>query len=154
VTYIDRQNEAVGVRLREEDHSRLLNGLQSLEKLGYEVYVISSRMEETDWEERMMAIVQSTVILGASSSDLIDAAFLKPTPHTTVLEFFPDDTFTRDNEVIARSLRMKHVGWRAESRIDENNLPTVQELDPEESAVARINVDAVIETVKEALAGR
>jgi hypothetical protein len=73
VTYLHRQGEETGVKLRDEDHQSLLHALAKMEKnYGYEVHVVSSRTEETEWSEKMGAIVKSTVSLSAP----IDSASL------------------------------------------------------------------------------
>ncbi|KAG6831203.1 hypothetical protein H0H87_005919 [Tephrocybe sp. NHM501043] len=62
VTYIHRQSEPTGVRVRREDHDALVKALKKMEKnYGYEVHIVSSVFDETNWVERMSAVVKSTV---------------------------------------------------------------------------------------------
>lgn len=62
VTYIHRQSEKTGIRLRNEDHEALVLGLKKLERdYGYEIHIVSSLFDETDWATRMSAISKSTV---------------------------------------------------------------------------------------------
>ncbi|KAG5641730.1 hypothetical protein DXG03_004321 [Asterophora parasitica] len=62
VTYIHRQSEHTGMRLRDEDHQALVQALKKLgRRYGYDVHVVSSQFDETGWTERMDAIVKSTV---------------------------------------------------------------------------------------------
>lgn len=64
VTYLHRQGEETGVKLREEDHQALLRALSKMgQKDGYEVHVVSSRTEETDWTKKLEALAKSTVSL-------------------------------------------------------------------------------------------
>ncbi|KAF5381298.1 hypothetical protein D9615_008391 [Tricholomella constricta] len=94
VTYIHRQSEKTGMRLRDEDHQSLVRALKKMERgNGYEVHVVSSQFDEAGWTERMGAIVKSTVVLGPCSSDLLDSVFMKPSPQATLMEFFPTDTY-------------------------------------------------------------
>jgi hypothetical protein len=62
VTYLHRQSEKTGLRLRDEDHKSLVEALRSLEHTrGYEVHVVSSVTDETVWSEKLGAIVKSSV---------------------------------------------------------------------------------------------
>lgn len=62
VTYLHRQSEKIGLRLRDEDHKSLVEELRSLARArGYEVHVVSSVTDETAWSEKLAAIVKSDV---------------------------------------------------------------------------------------------
>lgn len=64
VTYLHRQGEETGVKLREEDHQALLRALSKMgQKDGYEVHVVSSRTDETEWNQKLDALAKSTVNL-------------------------------------------------------------------------------------------
>ncbi|GLB42016.1 putative protein of unknown function (DUF563) [Lyophyllum shimeji] len=97
VTYIHRQSERTGMKLREEDHQSLVRALTKMGRdYGYEVHVVSSLFDETGWTERMCAIVKSTVVLGPYGCDLLDSVFMKPSPQATLMEFFPTGKYARD----------------------------------------------------------
>lgn len=62
VTYLHTQSETTGGKLSEEDHAALSESLSYMaKKNGYEYHVVSTQTAETDWTERMMAIVKSSV---------------------------------------------------------------------------------------------
>ncbi|KAG6864008.1 hypothetical protein C0991_001146, partial [Blastosporella zonata] len=112
VTYIHRQSEKTGVRLLDEDHEALVRALQKLGRdYGYETHIVSSLFDETNWAERMSAVVKSTVLLGPYSTDLLDCLFMKPSPQPTLMEFFPTGTFARDEELVAESRGVRYVAW-------------------------------------------
>jgi hypothetical protein len=49
--------------------------------------------------------------LGVYGSNLFESVYMKPSPHTLVMEFFPDGTFTKDVEVVARALGFDYLAW-------------------------------------------
>lgn len=51
------------------------------------------------------------VVLGVGNGDLLDAAFMKPSPQATLMEFFPDGRFFRDEEVVLRSRGVNYMAW-------------------------------------------
>lgn len=62
VTYIHTQAESRGARLSDEDHEAVLRALDRMgRKYGYDVRVVSSHTNETDWTTRMTAVVKSSV---------------------------------------------------------------------------------------------
>jgi hypothetical protein len=62
VTYLHRQGEKTGLRLRDKDHQSLVEALKSLGRTrGYEVHIVSSVTDETAWSEKLGAIVKSSV---------------------------------------------------------------------------------------------
>jgi hypothetical protein len=131
VTYLHRQGEKTGLRLRDEDHMALVTALKSLNRThGYEVHIVSSVMDETTWSENMNAIVKSSVstatpndsslpkcctknqvVLGVHGSELLDGMFMKSSPHATLMEFFPTGTFTRDEELAIHSRGIEYIAW-------------------------------------------
>lgn len=50
-------------------------------------------------------------MLGVYSTDLLDGIFMKPSPQTTLMEFFPADTFARDEELVAHSRGVRYIAW-------------------------------------------
>jgi len=64
VTYIHSQSEADAFKLSNEDHEALVRALRTMGKRkGCEVHIVSSQTQDTEWTERMAAIVKSSVIL-------------------------------------------------------------------------------------------
>lgn len=132
VTYLHSQSQSQGLKLADEDHRKLVRALEKMGKdYGYEVHVFSSSAEESDWSNRMSAIVQSSVsqapiacdasifhahlmskvVLGVTGGHLADGVFMKPSPQTTLMEFFPEETFSRDQLLAVHSLGMHYVAW-------------------------------------------
>ncbi|KAG6890279.1 hypothetical protein C0992_002428 [Termitomyces sp. T32_za158] len=151
VTYLHRQSENAGVRLRDEDHKALVLGLKKLERdYGYEIHIVSSSFDETDWFTRMSAISKSTVLLGPYGSDLLDCLFMKPSPETTLVEIFPSGTFARDEELVARSINVHYIAWWNDRKFMLANLPN--ESQPSNTQEARVDVAALTKVVRETLA--
>jgi hypothetical protein len=50
-------------------------------------------------------------MLGIHGNNLLDSVFMKPSPQTTLMEFFPPDMFSRDRELAAHALGMHYVAW-------------------------------------------
>jgi len=153
VTYIHRQSEHTGLKVREDDHQSLVRALNKMGRdYGYEVHVVSSQFDETGWTERMSAIVKSTVVLGPYSSDLLDSVFMKPSPQATLMEFFPTDTYARDEELVAHSRGLQYIAWWHNRKFTSENLPAV--VQPPETQEVRVDVVAVTKAVRDVLASR
>ncbi|KAG1748268.1 uncharacterized protein EDB91DRAFT_1047900 [Suillus paluster] len=124
VTYISRQDARSGPKLRRADHDALVSALEQLRRSdNFEVYVVSS--EEGHWTERMSAIAQSTVVLGVYGDSLADSVFMRPSGHSTLMEFFPLDVFTRDAETSVRSLGIHYIAWWNDRQFQSGSLPAV-----------------------------
>ena len=64
ITYLHRQSESTGPKLVSEDHDALVRALQKLGRSrGYVVHIVSTSTTETDWNEKMGAVVRSSVSL-------------------------------------------------------------------------------------------
>ncbi|KAF4621555.1 hypothetical protein D9613_012998 [Agrocybe pediades] len=64
VTYLHTQSEQGGGRPSEEDHNALSNALSAMaKKNGYEYHMVSTQTSDTDWTDRMMTIVKSSVVI-------------------------------------------------------------------------------------------
>ena len=62
ITYIHTQAESQGANLSEEDHRSISRALDKMARTyGYEVYVVSTQTNQTDWVTKMTAIVKSSV---------------------------------------------------------------------------------------------
>ena len=76
VTYLHTQSES-GAKLSDEDHQNLVQALEKMAKnRGYELHVVSSQTSETDWTERMTAIVKSSVSKLSPTSPPLSALHL------------------------------------------------------------------------------
>lgn len=123
VTYISRQNARSGPKLRRADHVALVSALEQLHGSDdFEVHIVSS---EGRWIERMSAVAQSTIVLGVYGDSLADSVFMRPSGHSTLMEFFPSDVFTRDAETSVRSLGISYIAWWNDRQFESNSLPPV-----------------------------
>ncbi|EPQ52405.1 hypothetical protein GLOTRDRAFT_132253 [Gloeophyllum trabeum ATCC 11539] len=150
ITYITRQNEEQGARLRPQDHQLLVDALRGLEKhYGYEVHVVS---RETEWKDRMSAILRSSMILSVYGDHLADAVFIQPWPRSMVMEFFPPDTFVRDRELPAKSMGVQYMAWWYGRKFSGDSLPSSTRL-PDQTQRQEIALDAsaVAQAVREEL---
>ncbi|KAH9962869.1 hypothetical protein BC827DRAFT_177842 [Russula dissimulans] len=120
VTYLSRQDGVQGDRLRASDHAALVEGLRGLGRTGVKVNIVD---ENASWTERMRAIVQSTVVLSVFGEHLGDAIFMRRTPQSTFVEFFPPNEFNRDWEIVVRSMGIKYVAWQGNQKYTGENLP-------------------------------
>jgi hypothetical protein len=50
-------------------------------------------------------------MLGVHDSDLLDSVYMQRMPHTTLMEFFPPQTFAREQEMVAKSVGMNYIAW-------------------------------------------
>lgn len=68
VTYIHTQAESQGANLSDEDHKSISDALNKMARTyGYEVYVVSTQTNQTDWVTKMTAIVKSSVRCNVSA---------------------------------------------------------------------------------------
>ncbi|KAJ6627849.1 hypothetical protein B0H10DRAFT_1992185 [Mycena sp. CBHHK59/15] len=150
VTYVQRQSQNHGLRLSNDDHRALASALKKMERdYGYEVHIVSNIDTETSWTERLSAIVRSTVMLGVHDSDLLDSAYMQRSPQTTLMEFFPPDTFAREQEIVAHSLGMHYIAWWNDRKFSGDDLPSVSR--PQDHQAVSIDVPAVILAIRQAL---
>lgn len=125
VTYLSTQEKETGPKLRDEDHRLLVKTLKRLESRGFEVNVVPAN---AGWLDRMKILVRSTVsttlpwvqnevlryrqvVIGVYGTNLADSYFMKPSPHTMLMEFFPAGHFSRDRELPAHSLGIRYIAW-------------------------------------------
>ncbi|KAJ7666155.1 hypothetical protein DFH06DRAFT_1295308 [Mycena polygramma] len=150
VTYVQRQSHRHGLRLSDADHTALVGALRKLERdYGYEVHIVSNIGEEMSWSDRLRGIVRSSVMLGVHDSDLLDSVYMQRTPHTTLMEFFPPQTFAREQEMVAQSVGMRYIAWWNDRQLSGDALPPVSR--PAEDSTVPIDVPAIIKAVREAL---
>jgi hypothetical protein len=127
ITYVSRQ--AWGRRmLKPADHDKLVEELYKLrEQYGYEVNVVN--MDQLSRAEQLRLAGQTTVctsclvlrkqvtdisaqiMLGVHGNGLTALLWMKPTPRSTVMEFFYPGGFAHDYEYTTRALGMVHLGF-------------------------------------------
>ncbi|KAI0278082.1 hypothetical protein BGY98DRAFT_934005 [Russula aff. rugulosa BPL654] len=103
------RNSAYSERLLTADHEALLEALQTLARTGVKVFVID---ENDSWTERMRALAQSTIVLSVSGNHLADAMFMRRTPQSALMEFFPPNEFNQDWETVVRTMGIHYVAWQ------------------------------------------
>ncbi|KIK56611.1 hypothetical protein GYMLUDRAFT_61873 [Collybiopsis luxurians FD-317 M1] len=111
ITYVHRPG-AMNVK----DHDSLVRALNRLgEDRDIDIHLVEAldgdRENNVDWGGRMAAVVKSNVILSVQGPDILDGVFLKPSPVTTMVEFFSPDVASREHESIARALGSKYIAW-------------------------------------------
>ncbi|THV02769.1 hypothetical protein K435DRAFT_652613 [Dendrothele bispora CBS 962.96] len=120
VTYIHRQDARMADskrgRLSDNSHEALVQALEKFASdYGVHVNFVSALDGDAkggnNWAERMEAIVKSNVVLGVHGPHLLDAAYMKRSPETTVLEFFSPGTASPDTHAVIDALGMKYLPW-------------------------------------------
>ncbi|KAJ7242855.1 hypothetical protein B0H12DRAFT_1131610 [Mycena haematopus] len=121
ITYISRQ--AWGRRiLLQEDHKKLVQELYRLrDKHGWEVNV--ALMEKISRKEQIQLAVRTTIMMGVHGNGLTNLIWMRPTPRTTVMEFFYPGGFAHDYEYTARALGISHYGFWGDQSFTSPNLP-------------------------------
>jgi hypothetical protein len=51
-------------------------------------------------------------VLSVYGDHLADAMFMKRTPQSTLMEFFPPDEFNQDWETVVRTMGIRYVAWQ------------------------------------------
>ncbi|KAH9919805.1 uncharacterized protein B0H18DRAFT_1026300 [Fomitopsis serialis] len=166
--------------LNEDDHAALVAGLQSLQRDGVvsEVHVVKGNgsvgVHGWEWADRMSAIARSSIVLGPWGHHLADSTFMSPpawqgrdvaaassvagaeaeqSAAPLLMEFFPPDTFMRDQEFAVRSLGMRYIAWWNNRKFTANTLPPVfRAVDPNQRVP--ISVDAVMQAIRDEIARR
>ncbi|KAJ8589367.1 hypothetical protein M405DRAFT_738703 [Rhizopogon salebrosus TDB-379] len=146
VTYISRQDAVGGSKLRRSDHNALVAALETLRgSNNFEVYIVSS---EGQWTERLSAVAKSTVVLGVYGESLADSVFMRPSGHSTLMEFFPSGVFNRNTEIAAHSLGLRYIGWWNDQQFLSNNLPPVTS-GSDDAEELLIDATAVVQAIQQ-----
>jgi hypothetical protein len=53
-------------------------------------------------------------VLSVHGAHLTDVAFMRRTPQSTVMEFFPPYMFNRDCEIVVQSLGIRYIAWQGD----------------------------------------
>ncbi|TBU47870.1 hypothetical protein BD309DRAFT_1050565 [Dichomitus squalens] len=109
ISYISRQGWNRR-KLRQEDHERLVEELYRLrDEYGYEVNVVE--MDKLTRMEQFRLAGRTTIMMGVHGNGLTALLWMRPTPRSTVMEFFYPGGFAHDYEYTTRALGMVHYGF-------------------------------------------
>jgi len=109
ITYISRQEWGRRM-LIPSHHEKLVEELYKLrDKYGYEVNVVSA--EKLSRIEQIRLAARTTIMMGVHGNGLTSLVWMKPTPRSTVIEFFFPQGFAHDYEYTTRGLGMVHYGF-------------------------------------------
>lgn len=121
ITYISRQKRG-GRMLVPEHHERLVEELYSLrDKYGYEVNIAS--MEKLSREEQIRLAARTTIMMGVHGNGMTSLVWMKPSRHSTVMEFYIPGGFTTDYQYTAYALGITYYGWWGNVSFSDENLP-------------------------------
>ncbi|KAF9462986.1 hypothetical protein BDZ94DRAFT_1259819 [Collybia nuda] len=114
ITYISRQEWGRRMLIK-EDHEKLVSELYKLRDLyGYEVNVVAA--ENMSRREQLELAARTTIMMGVHGNGLTSLIWMKPSPRSTVIEFFYPGGFAFDYEYTTRALGMVHYGfWGSQS---------------------------------------
>ena len=108
ITYISRQDWGRRM-LRQRDHEKLVEELYKLrDRYGYEVNVVS--MDKLSRSEQLQLAGRTTIMMGVHGNGLTSLLWMRPSPRSTVIEFFYPKGFAFDYEYTTRALGMTHYG--------------------------------------------
>ena len=116
------------------------------------------------------------VVLGVHGAHMLSSAFMPPSERSTVMEFFPEDIFTRDQEAVVSALGLSYLAWRGNQfsvfplltlngimpthrfstarKFSGSSLPSIAPPPPSTSATQEVPIDvqAIAQVVRETLA--
>lgn len=108
IKYVSRQEWGRRM-LRPADHEALVAELYKLRDMyGYEVNVVS--MDKLSRAEQLQLAGRTTIMMGVHGNGLTSLLWMRPTPRSTVIEFFFPKGFAFDYEYTTRALGMTHYG--------------------------------------------
>jgi len=123
ITYISRQEWGRRM-LIQEDHDKLVEELYKLrDQYGYEVNVVS--MDKLSPGEQLQLAGRTTIMMGVHGNGLTALLWMKPSPRSTVMEFFYPGGFAHDYEYTTRALGMTHYGFWGDSYFSGAEVPPV-----------------------------
>ncbi|KAF8637883.1 hypothetical protein AX17_002506 [Amanita inopinata Kibby_2008] len=152
VTYLQRQGETNGARIRPEDHELLVRSLKDIARTDrFELQIVSTSTFDTKWDDKMAAIARSTVVIGVYGDHLFDGMFMRRSPKSTLIELFRGNEFERDRELAAQSIGLEYIAMMRDSKFTSEDLPPVSL--PNSDQLVQIDAGAVAEAVRSALSG-
>ncbi|KAL6305939.1 hypothetical protein BKA93DRAFT_188722 [Sparassis latifolia] len=123
ITYISRQGWGRRM-LIQEHHERLVQELYNLrDTYGYEVNVVS--MDKLSRIEQFQLAGRTTIMMGVHGNGLTALVWMRPTPRSTVIEFFFPQGFAHDYEYTTRALGMVHYGFWNDQSFTSPDVPPV-----------------------------
>ncbi|EPS95320.1 hypothetical protein FOMPIDRAFT_1043637 [Fomitopsis schrenkii] len=123
ITYISRQSWGRRM-LIPEHHERLVRELNDLrDTYGYEVNVVS--MDQLSRIEQFQLAGRTTIMMGVHGNGLTALLWMRPTPRSTVMEFFFPEGFAHDYEYTTRALGMVHYGFWYDRSFTRPDVPPV-----------------------------
>ncbi|KAI0795666.1 hypothetical protein C8Q75DRAFT_863418 [Abortiporus biennis] len=124
ITYISRQGWGRRM-LIQEHHDKLVEELYKLrDTYGYEVNVVS--MDKLSRMEQLSLSGRTTIMMGVHGNGLTSLLWMRPTPRSTVMEFFFPGGFAHDYEYTTRALGMVHYGFWGNSYFTRPDTPPVK----------------------------
>lgn len=121
ITYISRQKWGRRMLLP-EDHDRLVRALYKLrDDHGYEINIVNA--EDMTRLEQIQLAAKTTIMMGVHGNGLTSLIWMKPSPRSTVMEFFYPEGFAHDYEYTTRALGMVHYGFWNRSTFTSPALP-------------------------------
>ncbi|KAI0070552.1 hypothetical protein K474DRAFT_1653669 [Panus rudis PR-1116 ss-1] len=123
ITYVSRQEWGRRM-LIQEHHEKLVSELYKLrDKYGYEVNVVS--MDRLTRQEQIRLAARTTIMMGVHGNGLTSLLWMKPSPKSTVMEFFFPGGFAHDYEYTTRALGMVHYGFWGSQAFTRPDVPPV-----------------------------
>jgi hypothetical protein len=123
ITYISRQGWGRRMLVK-EDHEKLVRELYKLrDNYGYEVNVVS--MDKLSRQEQFRLAARTTIMMGVHGNGLTSLVWMKPSPRSTVMEFFYPGGFAHDYEWTSRALGMVHYGFWNDRAFTSPDVPPV-----------------------------
>ncbi|KAG8788962.1 hypothetical protein FRC20_000601 [Serendipita sp. 405] len=121
ITYVSRQKWGRRM-LREEDHLRLVAGLQKLkERHGYELNIVE--LDRLSRSDQIRLAARTTIMCGIHGNGLTALLWMKPTKRSTVIEFFFPGGFAQDYQWTAKALGIAYFGVWNKHIFSDPNLP-------------------------------
>ncbi|KAF9561323.1 hypothetical protein CPC08DRAFT_742558 [Agrocybe pediades] len=122
ITYISRQEWGRRMLLPAH-HDRLVKELYKLrDEHGYEVNIVNA--EKMSRVEQIRIAARTTIMMGVHGNGLTSLLWMKPSPRSTVIEFFYPQGFAHDYEYTTRALGMVHYGFWDSEYFTSPGLPT------------------------------
>ncbi|OSX63259.1 hypothetical protein POSPLADRAFT_1073979 [Postia placenta MAD-698-R-SB12] len=123
ITYVSRQDWGRRM-LIPEHHDRLVRELHGLrDKYGYEINIVS--MDKLSRIEQFQLSGRTTIMMGVHGNGLTSLVWMRPTPRSTVMEFFYPEGFAHDYEYTTRALGMVHYGFWNDRAFTRPDVPPV-----------------------------
>ncbi|KAL1938799.1 hypothetical protein VTO73DRAFT_11179 [Trametes versicolor] len=123
ITYISRQGWNRRM-LVQADHDKLVQELYRLrDEHGYEVNVVE--MDKLTRIEQFRLAARTTIMMGVHGNGLTALLWMRPTPRSTVMEFFYPGGFAHDYEYTTRALGMVHYGFWGDRYFTRPDVPPV-----------------------------